>query len=176
MTENLFTACLSQATRSACHLETRDAYAISDAEADSYRRFLAGGSPDADPDGAYWRPWASLVGAAAHRGVRFRRARIVSEPTTDYVRWEHAITAANVAIGEDVRWLPRRSAIGLLVPTNDFWIFDDATVLFNHFSGDGTWLGTSKEPVTDPDIVKACAEAFEAAWSRAIAHEKYVPA
>lgn len=35
------------------------------------------------------RPWFDLVRAHVARGVEFRRARIVSEPVTDYIRFEH---------------------------------------------------------------------------------------
>ena len=44
-----------------------------------------------------------------------RRARVVSEPVTDYIRYEHDLTFANVAAGELVRWLPRRNAADIAV-------------------------------------------------------------
>lgn len=78
-----------------------------------------------------------------------------------------------VVAGEDVRWLPRRKASTLLLPGNDFWMFDRETVAFTHFSGDGHVLG--HEVTTDPIIVNACAYAFEEAWKRAIPHSEYEP-
>jgi len=71
------------------------------------------------------------------RGVAVRRARIISEPVTDYVRFEHAITASNIRAGEEVRWLGRRCASDLSLPGNDFWLIDDRLVRFNIFSGEG---------------------------------------
>jgi hypothetical protein len=72
-----------------------------------------------------------LVRHHVARGVKFRRARIVSEPVTDYIRFEHAITAGvNLAGGEQVRWLPRRRASDLCLPGNDFWPFDGRLVRF----------------------------------------------
>ncbi|WP_438948653.1 DUF6879 family protein [Streptomyces atratus] len=56
----------------------------------------------------------------AARGVRVLRARVVSEPVTEYIRFEHAITDANLRAGEEVRWLPRRRASTLALPGNDF--------------------------------------------------------
>ena len=70
-------------------------------------------------------------------GGMVRRARVVSEPLTEYVRWEHDYAVTNIAAGEDVRWLPRRQAKDLAVPAVDFWVFDGELVLFHHFSGDG---------------------------------------
>ncbi len=60
--------------------------------------------------------------AARRRGVIIRRTRIVSEPVSEYIRWEHEITSANAEAGEDVRWLPPRRASDLLLPGNDFWV------------------------------------------------------
>lgn len=44
--------------------------------------------------------WSQLVQAHTARGVRFRRARVVSEPLADYIRFEYAITdEVNVSAG-----------------------------------------------------------------------------
>jgi hypothetical protein len=71
------------------------------------------------------------------------------------------------------RWLPRRVASTLLLPGNDFWLFDDETVAFTHFSGNGNVVGY--EMTTDPDVVRQCTAAFEAAWPMAIPHSEYTP-
>jgi hypothetical protein len=104
--------------------------------------------------------------------VQFRRARIVSEPVTDYIRFEHAITSAlNVAAGEEVRWLPRRQSSALCLPGNDFWVFDDRLVRFGHFAGDGEFI--DHELSDDPAVVRLCTAAFAAVWERAIDHARY---
>jgi hypothetical protein len=117
--------------------------------------------------------WSELVRTSTARGVSFRRARIVSEPLSDYIRFEHAITASNIAAGEQVRWLSRKLARGLSVPVNDFWVFDDRLVRFGYFAGDGTYL--DDEVTDDPTIVRTCAAAFEAVWGLAIPHADYRP-
>ena len=94
---------------------------------------------------------------------------------TDYVRFEYDVTAAhNLAAGEQVRWLPRHAAAGLLVPCSDFWVFDDQVLLWNHFAGDGSWVGEQKGD--GPAVAKLCASSFDAAWERAIPHAAYQPA
>jgi hypothetical protein len=165
---------LATCTSSAVHLEMRDAYMQDDPE------FLAwkdGHKLDPVNRESWWRPWLDTVAAAVGRGVAIRRARIVSEPVTDYIAWEHEITFTNVAAGEKVRWLPRRQAATLLVPGADLWIFDGATVVFNHFTGDGQWaLREGEELVDDPDVVAQCTAAFEIVWARGLDHEDYTPA
>jgi hypothetical protein len=171
---DLFRDALSSARFSAVHFESRDAYAIGEEEEDGYARFLAGGEPDVDPNGDYWRPWVERVRDAVGRGVVMRRARIISEPVSDYIRFEHALTAANIAAGEQVRWLPRRLTAGIAVSAIDFWLFDDDVVILNHFDGNGDWRTVqNKELTTDPAVVKLCKESFEAVWSRAVPHAEY---
>ncbi|MQA83000.1 MAG: hypothetical protein GEV10_31870 [Streptosporangiales bacterium] len=156
-------------TRSAVHLEMRDTYTPDDPV---FRRWLAGETLDFTRD--IGPEFAAVVRDAVARGVRIRRARVVSEPLTDYLRFEHAVTSAhNVAAGEEVRWLPRRQASDLALPGNDCWVFDDRLVRFGHFAGDGTFL--ENELADDPSVVKLCASAFEAVWERATPHEDYRP-
>jgi hypothetical protein len=156
-------------TRSADHLEMRDDYGAGSPAFAAWRenRPYDRSRPDA--------AWHALVGSVTGRGATVRRARIVSEPASDYIRFEHEVTpAANLAAGEQVRWLPRQQASGLALPGNDFWLFDGTVVLFNYFSGNGAAAGT--ELRDDPAIVRLCVSAFEAAWGRAIPHEDYRPA
>jgi hypothetical protein len=160
-----FSELIAEATTSATHLEMRDTYTPDDPR---FRAWLAG-SPPPDPANPQW---SDLVRHHVARGVEFRRARIVSEPVTDYIRFEHALTAGvNVAAGEQVRWLPRRQASDLCLPGNDFWLFDDRLVRFGHFAGDGEFL--DHEMSGDPAVIRLCATAFEAVWERAIDHAQY---
>lgn len=100
-----------------------------------------------------------------------RRARIVSEPVTEYIRYEHSGTFTNIAAGEEIRWLPRRQASDLALPGTDFWLFDDTWVHWNHFTGDGADAGD--EITDDSAAARLCASAFDAVWARAIPHETY---
>jgi hypothetical protein len=158
---------LAGAQRRALHLELRDLYAGSKA----FEAWLAGTPYDRSAADTRWR--ATLAPLAA-RAVEVRRLRVVSEPVSDYIRFEHEFTPhANLAAGERVRWLPRRRASDLLFPGNDFWLVDDR-ILFNHFSGDGEWIDV--ELLDNADVVKFCLAAFDAAWERGIDHDAYRPA
>jgi len=80
-----FSELIAATTASAVHLEMRDAYTPDD------QRFLdwRAGKPvpvPANPD------WYELVRAHVARGIQFRRARVVSEPLADYIRFEYDIT------------------------------------------------------------------------------------
>jgi hypothetical protein len=163
-----FSELIAATTRKAVHLETRDSYTPSDP---LFKDWLAGKPVPvpAIPD------WRDLVRAHTARGVQFRRARVVSEPLSDYIQYEHFITdATNIAGGENIRWLPRQNAPGLLVPLADFWVFDDRLVRFGHFAGDGEFL--EHELIDDPEVVRTCAEAFERVWGLGMPHADYRPA
>ncbi|KAB2384773.1 DUF6879 family protein [Actinomadura montaniterrae] len=165
---DLFAGC----RRTAVHLEMRDAYTPDDPV------FLDWKAGKAVDPAETWQEWYEQVRETVTRGVQVRRARIVSEPITDFIRYEYDLTRGlNLAAGEDVRWLPRRRASDLALPGNDFWVFDDEVVLFNHFAGDGSVPPDGDEEVTsDASVVKLCVSAFEAVWARGIPHEDYHPA
>jgi hypothetical protein len=154
--------------RIAMHLEMRDSYTPDDPDWNDWksgRRF--------DPV-ERWHDWFELMRETTGRGVEIRRVRIVSEPVSDYIQFEYDVTAAhNIAAGELVRWLPRKRATGLTVPPTDFWVFDERIVIWNHFSGDGSWV--AEERAVDPELAMLCTTSFEAVWDRAIPHEAYQP-
>lgn len=116
--------------------------------------------------------WVDLVRETVARGVRWQRARIVSEPVTQFIRYEYeSATIVNVPAGEDVRWLPRRRASDLCLPGNDFWVFDDRLVRFTHFSGDGDY--GDHEWTDEADVIKLCSNAFASVWERAVDHKDF---
>ncbi|WP_184962262.1 DUF6879 family protein [Nonomuraea endophytica] len=163
-----FPELIAGASYSAVHLEMRDVYTPDDP---SFIAFLGG--PPFDRTQRE-REWRDIIDSAVSRGVTVRRARIVSEPITDYIRFEHSVTdSMNIVAGERVRWLPRSQASDLCLPGNDFWVFDDHLVRFGHFAGDGSVTG--KELRTEPPVIQLCQSAFEAVWLRAIDHAEYKP-
>nr|WP_245240715.1 DUF6879 family protein [Streptomyces spiramenti] len=148
----------------------RDGYGV-DNEIEGFAAWKQGHRLNPDDRGSWWRPWLDLVQEVTAKGVVIRRARIVSEPVSDYIAFEHSGTFTNVAAGEQIRWLPRRSASDLALPGNDFWLFDGRLVQFNVFDGVGRWVHTDQ--TEDAAVAKLCASAFEAVWERGIPHEKY---
>ncbi|GAA0286952.1 hypothetical protein GCM10010302_26620 [Streptomyces polychromogenes] len=165
-----FSELLKSAQHSAVHLEMRDSYGV-DKEKGPFAAWRDGARLDPNNRAAWWRPWLDLISETVARGVVIRRARIVSEPVTEYIRFEHSGTFTNIEAGEQIRWLPRRRASDIALPGNDFWLFDGRIVRFNHFTGDGASAGP--EMCEDPGVVKLCASAFETVWERAVPHEKY---
>ena len=90
--------------REALHLEMRDAYAAADHS--RFRRWLAGEAFDLEARGQWWRPWREMMGRHQAAGKALRRLRVVSEPVTEYIKFEWLDAAELVRLGEDVRWLP----------------------------------------------------------------------
>lgn len=158
--------------REALHLEMRDVYAVKD-EAQRFARFLEKGYRDHDAEAEERQSWMTIIRHATAAGKVFRRARIISEPVTDYIRYEWDGTGSNVAAGEKIKWLPRRLASAIALPGNDFWLFDESTVVFTVFTGEGD-VG-ERQLTTDPAVVQFCKSAFEAVWSIAIPHGEYKP-
>ncbi|MFD4142839.1 DUF6879 family protein [Streptomyces sp. NPDC058572] len=155
---------------SAVHLEMWDSYAV-DYEQGPFAEWRRGLRHDPADRASWWRPWLDLVQDTVARGVVMRRARIVSEPVSEYTRFLYDGTFTNIAAGEQVRWLPRRHASDIALPGNDFWLFDGRIVCWNHFTGEGASAGP--EVVTDPAAAKLCSDAFETVWSLAAPHDQY---
>lgn len=170
--EPSFDDLLAAAQQSAVHLEMRDSYGVGD-ESEDFNTWKRTGRRDIDPASTYWAPWVDVIRRTVARGVAVRRARVVSEPVTDYIRYEHAGTVVNLHAGEQVRWLSRRQASDIALPGNDCWVFDGEIVLFNHFSGDGNWSGPDWEVRSEPSVAQLASSAFEAVWERGVPHEKY---
>jgi Domain of unknown function (DUF1707) len=140
-------------------------------EQECFGRFLATGRRDHAAEAAQRRTWLGLMRRITAAGVQVRRARIVSEPVSNYIRFEWHGADPAIEAGEDLRWLPRRLASGIALPGNDFWLLDRRTAMFKYFSGDGRPLG--QEITDDAAAVELCRAAFDAVWKLAIPHGEY---
>ncbi len=168
ITDEEFNRLLSFFEREALHLETRDAYGTA-VELPHMATWAAG-----EPDDLVWlQGWCSILCEHAKAGKSVRRARIVSEPLSDYQRWSHSIAQPMVDAGEDIRWVPRRLVSSVALPGNDFYLFDDRLIVFLIYAGNGS--GTDKTTSTDPADIRLCRSAFEAVWTLSIAHSDYQP-
>lgn len=162
-----FDELLAGAKRSAVHLEMRDTYYSNP----RFEAWQQGERINWADRASWWGPFHDQIAEAGGRGVVVRRARVVSEPVTEYIRWEHYVTHANVAAGEQVRWLPRQRTADLLMPGCDFWIFDGTVIRVHDFAGNGDFLG--EEFSDDPALIGLNADAFERVWDRGIPHGQY---
>lgn len=154
--------------REALHLEMRDTYGTA-VELPHLRKWLNG-----EPDDTEWlQEWFDTVRAGAGAGNVFRRARIVSEPVSEYQQWVLKDTHLYVEAGEDIRWTPRRLVSTIALPGNDFWLFDRELVVFIIFAGNG--LVIDYLSTTDPEAIGLCLSAFYAVWSLSIPTSDYRP-
>lgn len=163
-----FKTLLAATKHSLIRFETRDAYDIS--EASSFEQWRKNG----DLSGHDWGEWPDMVRQAVARGVRWRRVRIISRPMSEYMRWEHAVTDANVSFGEDIRWLWRDQAADLLVPAADCWVFDNRVIRWNFQRGDNSNPHVYSYS-SDPRVARDIVGAFELAWNRATPHAEFKP-
>jgi hypothetical protein len=156
-------------TTSFVHLETRDSYGteVELPHMATWRR----GEPD---DLAWLGWWLEMLRDHVAAGRTCRRARIVSEPLSDYQRWTLGHAGVFVDAGEDIRYVPRRQLTDVMLPgSGDFYVFDDELVLFLHYAGNGT--NTAFETTDDPATVRTCREAFGAVWDLATPFRDYRP-
>jgi hypothetical protein len=135
-------------SRSVFRLETRDLYTMPD-EDDEFRRFREGEKPPAD----LWYPWLDTVAQAVQAGKSVQRVHVVTSPLSAYIRYEAEWGYVfNVQAGEDIRILDLATTPDPGLPTQDFFLFDDAHVVLMHYRDDGTQIG--RELLDTADIMR----------------------
>ena len=147
-------------TTSFLHLETRDAYGT-EVELPHMAKWRRG-----EPDDYQWLGWW-LEMLRSHRQAdrTCRRARVVSEPISEYQQWILSFVDRFVDAGEDIRYVPRPDLATVPLPgSGDFYVFDEKLVLFLHYAGNGT--SASYQVTDDPAIIQTCLESFHAVWDR----------
>jgi hypothetical protein len=168
ITDEKFEDLLTSFEQEALHLETRDAYGTA-VELPHMAKWAAG-----EPDDLGWlSDWCANLREGVKADKSVRRARIVSEPLSDYQRWSHSIARPMVDAGEDIRWVPRRLLSTTLIPGNDFYLFDGRLVIFLTYTGNG--LAAGKFASAEVADIRLCRESFEAVWKLAIPHREYRP-
>lgn len=119
---------------SAFRLETLQVYIIPGFQ-DPLDRFLAGQPMPED----FNEDWHETVRGYVSAGKTMQRAKVVRRPLTDYSRYLLSWgVPGNVAAGEDYQILDLTDR-ALDLPEQDFWLFDDETVLLLNFEPDGTF-------------------------------------
>jgi hypothetical protein len=168
ITDAEFDELLTGFEQEAVHLETRDAYGTA-VELPHMRKWEAG-----EPDDLEWlQGWCATLRETVKAGRLVRRARIVSEPLSDYQRWSYSIAQPMVDAGEDIRWVPRRIVSSVAIPGNDFYLFDKRLVVYLTYTGNG--LDAGKFRTANAADVQLCSTAFEAVWKLGIPHRAYSP-
>lgn len=158
---------LFRRSKRAFHLELRDSYHVED-EVVPFGKWLKG-----EPDDLEWRgEWLSFMEDVAGKGVKIERVRVVTEPHSDYVRWELALDPQNIDAGEDIRYLPRHETEGISFPEEDCWLFDDDRLVLSLFKPEGGSGGFARE--ADPDLITEYRAVRDQVWSRAIPYAEYV--
>lgn len=133
--------------RSAFRLEVHQVYTMP-GETEALRGFMAG---EARPDG-FNADWHRTIADHAAGGRTMTRAKVVRLPLTDYNRYLFDwCIPGNVAAGEDYRILDL-TARSLELPEQDFWMFDETTVVHMNYRPDGTQTG--RELIQNPDLPK----------------------
>ena len=116
--------------------------------------------------------WLLYIQGLNEAGIPFERARMVTEPLTDYLAWMLAVTNSNIDAGEDIRWCKESSIRDLGMPDYDFYIFDDnRVVIFHH---DENKIFTHAELVDDEASVAAHRALREKVWPHAVPHREFL--
>ncbi len=130
-----FGAMFKNYERSAFRMETHQVYTIP-REQPTFRMFLAGEDKPED----FGAAWHELIRKNVAAGKTMQRVKFVRRPFTEYTRYLMSWgVVANSAAGEDYRILDTTDRT-IDIPEQDYWIFDEATVVLLNFNPDGTLI------------------------------------
>jgi hypothetical protein len=169
LTSAEFDAIFTSFEHTAYRLETFQAYDVS-YEVEPYEAFMAG---HPRPSDSSKDQWVGMIEAAVEAGKVFRRVHVVTEPLTDYLRYELGWSyPPNVEVGEDIRILPTQAGHWPALPRHDYWLFDSSDLWVMDYADDGTfrWI----EQVDDPNTIVRHAFWRDAALHLAVPYRDYM--
>jgi hypothetical protein len=113
--------------------------------------------------------WLRMVREAAAEGRTFARVRVVDLPMSDWTRYSYALSAHNIAAGEDIRYLGRERAADL--PDFDYWLLDSSKLIVMRFDETDRFAGG--EVVEDPGQIIQANYWRDAAWHKAAQRDDF---
>jgi hypothetical protein len=157
----------------AYRLETFQHYGVGYEDA-SFREWQAGWPVLHDPARD---AWTGMVRAAADAGKVFQRVHLVTEPLSDYMRYElEWWYGPNAEAGDDVRILPAGTAlpkdVAALSVLGDYWLFDSSSLWVMRYEPDGAFQHA--EQLSDPGMIVTHAYWRDAALHCAIPLADYM--
>ncbi len=120
----------------AFRLETYPAYDVT-SEQEEYELFLSSGSLSIPDDDS----WLTRVRHFRATGRWIGRVHVLRRPLTDYLRYEFAVYRHTVAAGEDIGIVDLATQPDPGLPSQDFWLFDDVSVVRMDYDDQGAQLG-----------------------------------
>ncbi|WP_245929070.1 DUF6879 family protein [Murinocardiopsis flavida] len=136
MSREVFGRYFHDFNHTAFRLETLQEYAAPD-ERRPFERFMSEGHLEFAPD---LIEWGDEIREKASRGLLHSRVHVVTEPLSDYLRFECAAGYRhNVTAGEDIRILPVKEGDWPEgIPHLDYWLFDSHRLVRMDYNPDGS--------------------------------------
>lgn len=168
--DDSFTSLFHDFKESAFRLETLQKYAV-DYEKIPFQDFMNGKERYTHPIQA---EYATLVKGHTENGRSMSRVHVISEPLSDYVRFEILwpyLDSLNA--GEDIRLLStERNKWPQNLPKKDFWIFDSEKVAVMNYDDNGSFIGANL--LSEASTVQKYLAIKKAAIDASIPYNAYV--
>jgi hypothetical protein len=141
-----FSSMFTSFKTSAWRLELLSQYIVPGEKVD-FESYLNGEPFPRGPDGQWWRnmeDWRNNIQDHVAHGRSIGRVHVLPEKLTPYIlfeiEWGYCYSAH---AGDDVRFLEHDCVTDDLRSQliEDFWLFDDKSVVLCDYESDGTWIG-----------------------------------
>jgi uncharacterized protein DUF6879 len=124
MTLEEFDQLFNRFTATAFHLETHQAYAVS--EEDERLRAWRDGRPRPERS-VRTSPWLQRIASTTIAGKRWSRVHLIKEPLSEYLRYQLVGYVESQAVGEEIRLASINEYPELAGLGPDMWLFDSGT-------------------------------------------------
>jgi hypothetical protein len=118
------------------------------------------------PDESFSADWCQMVKGHIEAGRTMRRIHVVDLPLSDYMKFEiECCYALTGPAGEDIRLVDRKRLSTEIqkVTQEDFWMFDESTIMVNDYDKDGTLY--QARITTDPKAVAYYQSVDQKTWN-----------
>lgn len=159
---------MDRAQHSLFRLETLDHYDVG-SDGNDFQRYLRG---EDGPDMVRKGVWHKTLEGYRDRGVSVSRVHVVTQPLTDYLRYEFDWGYAYNLGHEDIRILDvtQQPAPPELDGIGDFWLVDGREAAIMHYDTAGRYLGFDTAPPAESRRYPAAADL---AWRLAVPFTDY---
>ncbi len=160
--EEIFSNALKKVKRKFTKLETKQYYQCDMDE--NYHSFLNGKYEKlSNVFLVFYKEWPSII-EKKKKNIEFRRLHLVTEPITDYIKYEMYFYLIGSKSGEKIKILDYEKANINPSEIDDFIIFDENELIINHHNKNGEYLKSYYN--CNKSLIKELLKEFDKLYSK----------
>lgn len=165
-----FSSAWEKARKSIFRLELLPLYNVP-GDWECYQKFLTGENYIAELKG-----WFNKLKITIEKDVKTERVRVFDPPVNDYIKYEIDAWRFSDKAGDKIFFLDLKSYKSIIknlqIEPEDFWLFDDSTLIIFHYDATGAFIG--EENIGDKELIKNYAELKYNLLNNAVPYKEFI--